>query len=415
MSVEADLDSPPGRLSPADLATLFFAQFAMSVSMSFVFAVLPPMGRDLGLSELQLGLIVSPAALVFVFASGVWGALSERLGRKPMIVVAVTAAMLATLAFGWIIEARLSGFISVTTLFLLLAVCRIVLGALAGGLLPAVQAYVAETTTPDSRTSALAVTGAGFALGLVMGPGIAAAASSLGVTAPFYIIGGLACVATVVVLFTLTEHKHESSPTKGRKPATRFTRLWALLAILLLAFTSYSILLQITGFRMQDQFALPGPEAARRAGIALMVAAAGLVATQIAVARLRLSVKRSGQALLVGAGFMVFGMGVLGLVSDYGQQLGAMTLFGVGMGMVLPSTLSLLTVIAQDSGDQGRVGGWSGAAQGLGLVFGPLAGSIVYRLEHAAPYSVGFVLLVIAALLAACGVPKALRGGVQIE
>lgn len=397
------------RIPAIAVASLFLALFAMSVSMSFVFAVLPPIGRDLGLSELQLALIVSPAALVFVLANGVWGTSSERLGRKPVIIVALATATLATLAFGWIIEARLAGSISVIVAFLLLAACRMGLGALAGGMLPAAQAYVADTTEPDSRTAGLAVIGAGFALGMVMGPAIAAATSGLGVTAPFLIVGALAGAATLVVLLALAEPQREGRSMDRGEGATGFGRLWALLAILVLAFTSYGILLQVTGFRMQDRFALSGTEAARRAGLALMVAAAGLVATQIAIARLRLSVPQSSRALLAGAGVMVFGMGVLGLVSDFASQLGAMAVFGIGMGMVLPSALGLLTVVAEAAGDQGRVGGWSGAAQGLGLVFGPLAGAIVYDLGQTVPYGIGFVLLVIAALLATLGVPRALR------
>lgn len=399
----------PRQLSPVYSATLFFALFVMSVSMSFVFAVLPSIGRDLGLSELQLGLVVSPAALVFVLANGVWGALSERLGRKPIIVVAVAAAALATLAFGWIIEARLTGSISVLVVFLLLAGCRMALGALAGGLLPAAQAYIADATPSDARTPALAIIGAGFALGMVMGPGIAAATSGFGVTVPFYIIGGMAGLATLLVLLTLAEQARERSSTSKHKPATDFARLWALLSVLVLAFTSYGILLQITGFRVQDQFALSGSEATTKAGVALMAAAAGLVGTQIVVARLRLSVGRIGWALLAGAGVMVIGTGVLGLANDFDQLVCAMAIFGIGMGLVLPSTLGLLTMVAEAAGDQGRVGGWSGAAQGLGLVFGPLVGSITYRMEHGAPYGVASALLVIAMLVAAFGVPRVLQ------
>jgi MFS transporter, DHA1 family, tetracycline resistance protein len=106
----------PGAVLPRlPLAVLFFTLFAMAVSLSFVFAVLPPIGRGLGLSELQLGMVVAPAALVFVLANGIWGVLSERLGRKPVIVSAVTAAALASGACGWIIDARLNGNLSVSS------------------------------------------------------------------------------------------------------------------------------------------------------------------------------------------------------------------------------------------------------------------------------------------------------------
>lgn len=397
------------RMAPASLGTLVFALFAMSVSMSFVFAVLPPIGRDLGLTELQLSLIVSPAALVFVLSNGFWGGASERLGRKPVILIAIAAAALATLAFGWVIGARQSGTITVMATFLLLAGCRIALGALAGGLMPAAQAFVADRTSSDKRTSAIAVIGAGFALGMVMGPGVAAATSGLGATAPFYIVGTLAALAAVVVLLVLSEPRHERPNRDAVKGRTGFGRVWALLAVVVLAFTSYGILLQVTGFRMQDQFGLSGTEAAQRAGIALMVAAAGLVATQIVVSRLHLSAKHGELALVCGALIMLCGMGMLAVVGAFAAQLVAMGAFGVGMGLVLPTALGLLTVVAEAAGDQGRVGGWSGAAQGLGLVFGPLAGAVVYRFGQAAPYVVGFALLLVAAVLAGLVAPRAMR------
>lgn len=405
----AAVTSSERRMAPASLATLVFALFAMSVSMSFVFAVLPPIGRDLGLSELQLSLIVSPAALVFVLANGFWGGASERLGRKPVILIAITAAALATLVFGWVIDARQSGAITVMATFLLLAGCRIALGALAGGLMPAAQAFVADRTSSDKRTSAIAVIGAGFALGMVMGPGVAAATSGLGATAPFYIVGTLAALAAVVVLLVLSEPRHERPNRDAVKGRTGFGRVWALLAVVVLAFTSYGILLQVTGFRMQDQFGLSGTEAAQRAGIALMVAAAGLVATQIVVSRLHLSAKHGELALVYGALIMLCGMGALAVVTAFAAQLVAMGAFGIGMGLVLPTALGLLTVVAEAAGDQGRVGGWSGAAQGLGLVFGPLAGAVVYRFGQAAPYVVGFALLLVAAVLAGLVAPRTMR------
>jgi len=387
------------------MAVLFLTLFAMAVSLSFVFAALPPIGRGLGLSELQLGMVVAPAALVFVVANGVWGGLSERLGRKPVIVVAVTAAALASGACGWIIDARASGNLSVTATFASLAGCRILLGAFAGGLLPATQAYIADTTLSASRTQALALIGAGFALGLVTGPGLAAAAAGFGVVVPFYAVAALAAATALFVLFTLTESRRSHPGEQVMKRTTSFRQLWALLAIIVLTHTAYGILLQVTGFRMQDQFSLSSEAATRRTGIALMVAAAGLVCTQILIARSRLSLQRSERALLVGGVAALAAMMLLILVEGFRPQLVGMALFGVGLGLVLPSALGLLTVVAEAAGDQGRVGGWSGAAQGLGMVFGPLAGAVGYRFDHTAPYLVGVGLLIVTTALSVLATP----------
>jgi len=315
------------------------------------------------------------------------------------------AAAIASGACGWIIDTRLHGNLSVTATFALLAGCRIFLGAFAGGILPATQAYVADTTLSALRTPALALIGTGFALGLVTGPGLAAASANFGVVMLFYAVAVLAAATALFVLFTLTEPQHNHRVEQITKRTTSFRQLWVLLVIIVLTYTAYSILLQVTGFRMQDQFGLSGEAATRRAGLALMVAAAGLVFTQIVIARSRLSTQRSGRSLLAGGVTALAAMTLLILVEGFTQQLVGMALFGIGLGIVLPSALGLLTVVAEAAGDQGRVGGWSGAAQGLGMVFGPLAGAIGYRFDHAAPYLIGVGLLIVVSILSVRAIP----------
>jgi MFS family permease len=174
---------------------------------------------------------------------------------------------------------------------------------------------------------------------------------------------------------------------------TKFSRIWSLLFIIMLFYTAYAILLQVTGFRIQDQFDLHPEAAAREAGIALMVTAAGLVFTQLALARADLATRWTGRVLLAGSVIALAAMGILVSSVSFPMQLFGMALFGCGLGLGLPSVLGLMTLIAEVAGDQGRVGGLSGSAQGLGLVFGPLVGAATYKLDGSAPYIVGIVLL----------------------
>jgi MFS family permease len=99
--------------------------------------------------------------------------------------------------------------------------------------------------------------------------------------------------------------------------------------------------------------------------------------------------------LLAGSVVALAAMGILAGFASLPVQLFGMALFGCGLGLGLPSVLGLMTLIAETAGDQGRIGGLSGSAQGLGLVFGPLAGAATYKLNGSAPYIVGIVLLAI--------------------
>jgi MFS family permease len=378
------------------IAALCVALFAMAVSLSFVFAILPPIGRTMGLSELQLGLVVAPAALVFVLANWTWGLVVDRIGRRPAILAATSAAAADTAAFGLIVEHRLAGQLSVSATFMLLCALRILLGALAGGFLPAAQACVADVTAPPERMRGLAAIGTGFALGMVTEPGIAALLSAAGASVPFYAVAGLAALASLLVLAAVPEPRRQRRAAEGSAGRSAWRTLWPLLAVVCLVYTAYGILLQVTGFRLQDALALPALAAAQRTGLALMGAAVGLVATQMLLARLGLPTAIRQKALGTGLLVTLCAMMLLGWAAAFALQLIGMALFGIGMGAVLPSALGQLTVVAEKAGDQGRVGGLSGAAQGLGMVLGPLAGALSYGVDGRAPYAIALVLLALA-------------------
>lgn len=399
-----------GRLTGTELGVLFASLFTMAISNSFIFAILPPVGRGYGLTELQISLIVSPAALVFVIGSGLWGFAAERIGRKPLMLIAVVAAGLATVAFGVILAARGDAAISVSATFLLLMISRMMFGAFASGLMPSAQAYVADRTSHDRRARSLAVTHSGFAFGLICGPGLAAATTRFGVAVPFYIVGGFALAVALFVTLGLSEPRHLRPRRDPGGPRTPLRRLAPLLGVLVLVFTAYGLVLQVTGFRIADHFGMSGPLAAQNTGIALMVAAAGLVATQIGIARSRLPASANGKLLALGIVAVVIAVCGMGLGAAYWQLIAAMALFGIGLGAALPAALALLTMVAEPAKDQGRVGGFSAAAQGSGFIFGPPIASLAYQAAPVAAYAIGVILAAAALTLALFAAPRAYTG-----
>jgi MFS family permease len=374
---------------------VFLAVFAVATSVSFVFAVLPSIGRTMGLSELQLGMVIAPAALVFVLTGPLWGRANVWIGQKQTLVLALTAASVSTLVFGLVVYLRLADAISVDATFAGLVLSRMCLSLFAAAILPTAQAYIADTTQHEKRTAALAQMGAGFALGLVAAPGIAGSTTRFGALVPFVIVAAILAGAMAVAFICLARTEKLVAAHRHCIERTSLARLWSLLLIMMLLYTSYAILLQVTGFQLQDQFGLSPQEAAQEAGMALMVTAASLVLSQLVLARSGMATRWTGRLLLSGSAIALAAMGLLATCHLFAIQLAAMALFGCGLGLSLPSTLSLMTLIAEAAGDQGRVGGLSGAAQGLGLVFGPLVGAASYKLDRAVPYAIAVVLLAI--------------------
>lgn len=390
--VTASTAAPAATASARPLLGICFALFAAATSMSCVFAILPSVGRDLGLSEPQIGWVVAPAALVFVLFGPVWGRLGQRWPARSIFTAALLLVAVFTLLFGFALAWRLEARISVLLCWALLISSRMLLSPFSAAMLPTAQAYIAHTTDSSSRPRALASMGASFALGMVASPGLAAIATGLGLLTPFYVVAALLVAAALCTWLWLPGNHPaaQALPQSGHRPGTAKTA-WSLirhpLAILALLYTVYGILMQVTGFRMRDQFHLDATHATAHAGMALMAIAATLVATQMGLAKIQLPSLSAQRRVVLSAG----SLGLLGLIClttdiPFEAQLLSAALFGLSLGAFMPFTLSLLTQRAQQAGDQTRIGGLSGAAQGLGMVVGPLLGASSYRVHPHAPY-----------------------------
>jgi len=394
---------PFSRPQARALWSIGFALFAAATSMSCVFAILPSVGRDLGLNETQLGWVVAPAALVFVLFGPVWGRLGGRWAARGIVTASLLMVAAFTLLFGHALAWRLGGRISPLLCFALLTASRVLLSPFSAAMLPTAQSYIAQTTAGAAHQRALAGMGAGFALGMVASPGLAAVATSAGLLTPFYVVAALLLLAAGGAWRFLPRALPQAGPAETSASArssarTAWPLLGAPLAVLVLLYTVYGVLMQVTGFRMQDQFHLDARQATQHAGAALMATAAALVAAQMVLARTTVATPRGQRRVVVAGG----ACGLLGLALLLGApplavQIAAMALFGLCLGVFMPFVLGLLTERAHAAGDQARVGGLSGAAQGLGMVIGPLLGAWSYRVNAQAPYGIA-----LAALLAAC-------------
>lgn len=413
-------DRPSQRQVTRALLSIYLALFAAAAAMSCVFAILPAVGRGLGLSETQLGWVVAPAALAFVLFGPVWGRLGQYLSAKAICTGALLTMMVFNLLFGYTMAWRSAGVISLAACFAMLVFSRVMLSPFSAALLPTAQAYIARVTEGAARSRALAGMGASFALGLVASPGLAAVATRAGLLVPFYVVAALLLLAAGACWLYLpsgaqqaagghqavTAATSETSAAQAQRvhaaPSaqprhTAWADLWQPLSVLTLLYVIYGILMQVTGFRMQDQFHLAGTQATQYAGAALMATAATLVGAQMALSKVSIPNPRT-QRRLVLIGGLLGALGLAVLITDAGftLQLAGMGLFGLSLGTFLPFLLSLLTHRAQDAGDQARVGGLSGAAQGLGMMIGPLLGASSYRMSMHLPYWIATVAIVLA-------------------
>src|SRR5437868_3738337 len=167
---------------------LFCSLIANGMGQTVMFAILPPLSKDLGLTEFQIGLIFAISATIWVFSSPFWGRRSDLWGRRPVILIGLAAFGVSTFAFATVLSVALLGWLGPLVTFVLLASTRAIFGVFGSGAYPASQAYIADRTTYAERTESIAGLNAAFGLGQAVGPGIGAALIFLGSTAPFYFV-----------------------------------------------------------------------------------------------------------------------------------------------------------------------------------------------------------------------------------
>ena len=366
-------------LSRAERRALIAAILTTSMGQSFVFATLPPIGRQLGFSDVETGLIITMAAVMFVAVAPIWGNVADRIGLRRVIAVGLAAAGVLTAVFAVVIEMRLDGRLSAQGALGLLIGLRITLAVFAGGLFPAAQAYIAERTTAAERAKGMALIAAGFGIGSVAGPVFAWLASEVSLTAPFYGMAFLMAASGALVAWSL-----EPARRTGRDQARSRLALIPLLPFLLVAFigmTAVSGLQQTLGLRLQDLGGLTTAAAIGDAGKGLAVMAAALVAAQIGVGRFG-----GHPSFLLAAGGVVGAMGFLAVVpaSTVLTAAPGLAAIGLGIGLAYPGNTALLSLAAGPDA-QARVAGIAAMAQGSGMIAGPILGAAAYGVSTGVP------------------------------
>jgi MFS family permease len=380
-------------------------------------AVAPPLVRQLGLADSSVGWIFSLSALLWVFASPIWGRASDRHGRKPIAALGLGAYAVSMTSFGVVVMLGLNGVLSGAWLFTWLMLARAIFGAFGSASSPAAQAYIADRTTPFERTEQLAGLTAAFALGQAFGPGICAAlAAKFGLVFPIGLVAVLAAAASFVIWRFLPEN----TPPKSERPRGEWRESLALMidrrisAYLLYGFALSmvaGVTVQVFGLFTMDRLQVQGEQGAEFTAAGFMVNALALLATQMAVLpRIRLSPRG---LMAWGAGLLALGVAIQILAPSLGALLVAQAVQGLGFGLARPGFTGGASVAVRPD-EQGASAGLVVAATGAGFVFSPLLGGMVYeRLGINAPLLITLALL--AAMFAFALMSRRLRGVITAE
>jgi MFS family permease len=376
-------------MSPKGL--LFITLFNSILGLSVLFPVLGPLGRELGLSVLQVGTLSTGYALMQVLVGPSWGRRSQRIGRKPVLMTGILGFGVSFLAFALIADFARRTHVPTRLLFGALLVARLVGGTFSSATLPTAQAYMADMTGRRDRTAGMAVIGAAFGLGVVFGPAIGGALSLISLLAPVYFSAAVAFLNALFVWFNLPESTRLVSGAPPSATSHVARTVWPLLAIGFTLSVASVAMEQTASFYFQDRLHLSNHQTPRTVAVALAIYGLVAVFTQgFLVRRYKWSPLR---LLLLGLPIALAGYFWLIFAHVFGTLTAALAIQGFGQGLAVPG-VTAATSLGVSEDDQGVVAGLNSSALGFGRMLGPVTGTGLYGFRMEYPYMLSCVLIV---------------------
>ena len=379
------------------VALLLLTAFCFGLGQTVVFTVLPPYRAAADLSEFQVTLIFGCSAVFWVLASPRWGRRSDRVGRRPIVLLGLGGFVLGMVLFAGAIGVALSGALTGWAAFAVLALARSLHGGVASGGPAASQAYIADRSSSGDRQSALAGYAAAFGTGTVVGPSIGGLSAVAGPMVPLLIVAATGILSALLIWRFVPEATPPQAREGRRALGPLDPRLRTTLAFGLLSGIVTATQLQFVGFYTIDTLALSEAEGAAAVGFVLTAAAVASLAAQLLIVRvLRFPPKRLMRIapLLVIAGFG----GIVAGGSVAMIALGA-TISGLGLGMSYPA-FNADASLRVGTGEQGGAAGLAAAAGASGFVLVPFIGSAAYGAALPGPFLLGIGAALVMAGLA---------------
>ncbi|HEY3295854.1 MAG TPA: MFS transporter [bacterium] len=360
------------------LSIIFITIFIDLLGFGLILPSLPFYAESYGATPLTVGLLsMSYSLMQFIFAP-MWGRLSDRVGRRPIILLSLAGSCAAFLLFG------------LARSLALLFVARSLAGLLSSASLPTAQAFIADSTTPENRAKGMGLIGAAFGLGFIFGPALGGLLTHYGYSAPSYVAAVLAGGNLIWAWFALPESLHHR-PERVRPSYMSPTHLKESFGDPRIAFLLIIFFFGVFAFsNMESTFALFGEHqiGLHPFGVGGLLAEVGVISVIVQGFMIGKLTKRFGEINLTIWGLIIEAIGFLltVLVHSVATMLMVLPLYAIGSALLNPSISSLLSRAAPED----RQGDTLGVGQGigaLGRVLGPVWGTWLFQAyEPDAPY-----------------------------
>jgi multidrug resistance protein len=350
----------------AQLGIIFLTVFIDLIGFGIVIPTLPFYAQHFGANELVVGLLLGTYSMMQFIFSPILGRISDRVGRRPVLLVSLTATVIGFATMGCAHS------------LLWLFIGRIIPG-ISGGNISTAQAYMADITPPEKRSHAMGLIGAAFGFGFTLGPAIGGILAKYNIAWPYFFAAGLALFNLILAIIRLPESlppEHRVS-AEDRAPISQvFKHGWHLPALMGAYFFSTAGFAVMTTIYALFTFARFGYGQEQNGMLFLLLGIIGIV---IQGGFLRRMLKKGSEKGLAatGAFCLLVGMAWLPLVHNLGSLIAASSIIGIGSSFTSPTLLGLASRSAERSW-QGRVTGLMQSSGSLARCIGPfLAGELL--------------------------------------
>jgi len=375
------------RAANAKLAVLIITNFVDMVGLLMIIPLMPFYAREMGGGALIVAILMGSFTAAQLISAPWWGRFSDRYGRRPALLVGLTASCIAYVVFAF-----------ANSIWLLL-LSRVVQGA-GGGTVGVIQAYVADSVEPDHRAKALGWLSAATNVGVAIGPAIGSAALRLGSRGPGLAAATL-CVINIYFAWRFLRESRDMTEAHEKKPRTSRAVISRVLThpgeaaprliwIYAIAMGAFSGLMAILALFLADQFGVT------RDHIWIFYTYVGAISVITRAGILGRLVDRYGEAYLskVGLTLLATGLATLPLARGYFSLAISVALIPLGTAFTFPCVTSMLSRVIS-SRERGLYMGVQQTFGGVGRVLIPLWAGFSYdHFGHSVPLFTSAALVI---------------------
>ncbi len=362
--------------------------FTIFLGFGIIIPILPEIVIGAG-AKFHNALLLSIYSAASFLMSPFWGGLSDRIGRRPVIMIGILGFSVSFFIFG-LADGHLW----------IMYVSRILGGLFSGAATACAVAYVSDITDEKSRTQGMGFVGMSIGLGFIFGPAIGGLLSHISLELPFFVASGLSLV-TFIIAFqllkeSLPEHQRRQKRTSSDSRWTAFAGSLKYLYVLsfLVSFSLAGLEATLQYFQMQKINAQP-------VDIGIMFLVSGVVGAAIQGGVVRRLAHDGAEQRVIGIGLMLSALGFFLLVFSTNLWNASifLSVFAAGNALVRPCVTSLITQKTRVG--QGVATGLNSSVDSLGRIAGPLVGGAIFMWHPTFPFIFGSVICLSALLLLA--------------